>query len=71
MPTLVAAAGNAEIKGKLLNGYQAGEKTFKVHLDGYNLLPNLTGTSNAGEWPPQSFFAFVDVGSLGAVRFQR
>ena len=40
LPTLVAAAGgDADIKDKLLKGYQAGGKTFKVHLDGYNQLP--------------------------------
>lgn len=70
-PTLVAAAGDANIKDELLNGYKAGEKDFKVHLDGYNLLPNLTGAADAGDWPRETFFAFVDDGSLGAVRFQR
>jgi arylsulfatase A-like enzyme len=71
-PTLVAAAGEPDVKQKLLGGYKAGDKSFKVHLDGYNLLPNLTG--KAGEnaaWPRQTFFAFVDDGSLGAVRFGR
>ena len=42
-PTLMAAAGDPDIKGKLLQGHQAGGKTFKVHLDGYNQLPYLTG----------------------------
>jgi len=35
----LAAAGDAEIKDKLLKGHQVGGKTFKVHLDGYNQLP--------------------------------
>ena len=43
LPTFVAAAGDAGIKDKLLKGHKAGDKTFKVHLDGYNLLPYLTG----------------------------
>jgi arylsulfatase A-like enzyme len=43
MPTLLAAAGVTDIKEKLLAGHTAGNKTFKVHLDGYNQLPYLTG----------------------------
>src|SRR5262249_41418222 len=43
MPTIVAAAGEPHIKEKLLKGHKAGKKTFKVHLDGYNLLPYWTG----------------------------
>ena len=39
MPTLLAAAGVPDVKEKLLTGYKAGNKTFKVHLDGYNMLP--------------------------------
>ena len=39
MPTILAVAGEPDIKEKLLKGHKAGEKTFKVHLDGYNLLP--------------------------------
>ncbi|MFV0301463.1 MAG: arylsulfatase [Paracoccus sp. (in: a-proteobacteria)] len=71
-PTLIAAAGEPGIKEKLLDGYQAGDKNFNVHVDGYNLLPNLTGEAGEGAaWPRQTFFAFVDDGSLGAVRFGR
>ena len=43
LPTFLAVAGDPNIKEKLLKGHQAGAKTFKVHLDGYNLLPFLTG----------------------------
>ena len=43
LPTFLAAAGEPEIVEKLKQGYEAGNKTFKVHLDGYNLLPYLTG----------------------------
>src|SRR5262249_34408285 len=43
LPTLMAAVGDPDIKDKLLKGYQAGGKTFTVHLDGYNQLPYLTG----------------------------
>ena len=42
LPTLLAAAGEPDIKEKLKKGHKAVDKTFKVHLDGYNLLPYLT-----------------------------
>ncbi|AGA80763.1 arylsulfatase [Echinicola vietnamensis] len=69
LPTLLAAAGDSDIKSKLLNGHSAAGKTFKVHIDGYNFLPYLTG--DAEEGPRNEFFAFVDDGSLGAVRYGR
>lgn len=67
LPTLLAAAGEPEIKEKLLKGHKAGKKTFKVHLDGFNLLPYLTG--RAKESPRQSFFYVSDDGDLVALRF--
>ena len=69
VPTLVAAAGEPEIKQKLLEGHTVGDKTYNVHLDGYNLLPAMTG--EADNWPRDEFFAWVDDGSLGAVRYKR
>jgi arylsulfatase len=60
VPTLVAAAGEPDIKNKLLKGHRAGTKTFKVHLDGYDFLPYLTGKTEAG--PRHEFFYFDDVG---------
>jgi arylsulfatase len=45
VPTIMAAAGVPDVKEKLLTGYMAGDKTFKVHLDGYNQLPYLSGQS--------------------------
>ncbi|MFO7733969.1 MAG: arylsulfatase [Candidatus Aminicenantes bacterium] len=69
MPTLLAAAGVPDVKEKLLKGYQAGTKTFKVHLDGYNLLPALKG--EAKEWPRKEFFYFSDDGGLLALRYNR
>ena len=42
-PTLSDAAGAGDIKAKMLNGYTAHGKNFKVHLDGYDFLPYLTG----------------------------
>ena len=53
LPTFLAMAGESAIKEKLLNGYRAGSKTFKVHLDGYNLLPYLTGQD--AQSPRQEF----------------
>ncbi len=43
IPTMLAAAGVPDIKEKLLEGYQAGDKNFKLHLDGYNMLPYFKG----------------------------
>jgi arylsulfatase len=67
-PTLLAAAGDPEVKAKLLKGHEAAGKTFKVHLDGFNQLPYLTGQQ------PQSarkyFFYFNDDGDLVALRYE-
>ncbi|EHM01849.1 Tat pathway signal sequence domain protein [Acetobacteraceae bacterium AT-5844] len=65
MPTLLAAAGVPDIKEKLLAGHTAGGKTFKVHLDGYNQLPTLTGDTPS---PRDEFFYFNDDGGLVAIR---
>jgi arylsulfatase A-like enzyme len=62
LPTFVAAAGDADIKSKLLKGHEAGGKTFKVHLDGYNLLPYMTG--EASKSPRNEFLHFNDDGDL-------
>ncbi|BAU65498.1 sulfatase [Stanieria sp. NIES-3757] len=67
MPTLLAAAGEPEIKDKLLNNYRAGSKRFKVHLDGYNILPYLTGQEEHS--PRESVFYFSDDGDLLAMRY--
>ncbi len=45
VPTVMAAAGEPDIKEQLLEGHRAGEKNFRVHLDGYNQLPYFTGES--------------------------
>jgi len=67
MPTLLAAAGVPDVKEKLLTGYQAASTTYKVHLDGYNFLPYLTGQSDKG--PREEFFYFSDDGDLTALRY--
>jgi arylsulfatase len=66
LPTLIAAAGDAEIKQKLLDGHRVGARTYKVHLDGYNQLPLLTG---AGQGARQEMFYFTDDGDLAALRY--
>ncbi|MBL7175744.1 MAG: arylsulfatase [Desulfobacteraceae bacterium] len=67
MPTLMAAAGDPDIKEKLKKGLKVGKKTFKVHLDGYNFLPYLTGQEKKS--PREEFFYFSDDGDLTALRF--
>ena len=66
LPTFLAAAGDAAIKEKLLKGHEAAGKKFKVHIDGYNLLPYLTGIEK--ESPRKGFIYFDDDGDLVAVR---
>jgi arylsulfatase A-like enzyme len=66
-PTLLAAAGVPDITEKLLKGYKIGNTTFKVHLDGYNMLPLFTGEAKKG--PREDFFYFNDDGGLTALRF--
>ena len=68
MPTLLAAAGDAGVKDKLLKGMPIGATTFKVHLDGYNQLPYLTGQEPRS--PRKEFIYFNDDGDLVALRFE-
>jgi arylsulfatase len=67
MPTLLAAAGVPDVKEKLLTGYKVGSKTFKVHLDGFNMLPLLTGETTKN--PRESFLYFNDDAQLTALRY--
>jgi arylsulfatase len=67
LPTILAAAGEPEIKEKLLQDHQAGDKNFKVHIDGYNLLPYLTGEEEKS--PRPGFMYFSDDGDLTAMRY--
>ena len=67
LPTLVAAAGDPQVTEKLLKGYTADGKKYKVHLDGYNFLPYLTGQEKEG--PRTEFFDFSDGGDLMALRY--
>ncbi len=67
LPTLLAAAGETDITEKLKKGHKAAGKEFKVHLDGYNFLPFLTGEEQKA--PREEFFYFSDDGDLQALRF--
>jgi len=67
LPTLLAAAGQPGIKEKLLVGHKAGDKTFKVHVDGYDMLDYLK-QGGEGASPRKEIFYFTDVGQLAAVR---
>jgi len=67
-PTFVAAAGDAQMKEKLLKGVDLGGGTVKAHLDGYNLLPYLTGAESAG--PRKEFFYLSDEGQLMGMRYE-
>lgn len=69
-PTLLAAAGNANIADELLKGgYQSQGNTFKVHLDGFNQLPYLTGTAQDKKSARNEFFYFDDDADLVGIRF--
>ena len=67
MPTLVAAAGDANVKEKLLKGMKVDDKTFKNHLDGYNFMPFFKGA--VAEGPRKEFFYWSDAGDLMAIRY--
>ena len=67
LPTLMAAAGNDNIKEELLKGKEAIGRNYKVHLDGYNFLPHLLGEEEKG--PRKEFFYFTDDGSISALRY--
>jgi arylsulfatase len=66
LPTLLAAAGNATAVDDLRKGQSIGKASYKVHLDGYNLIPSLKGEQ---PWPRQEFIYWTDDGSVAALRF--
>ena len=67
LPTLLAAAGAPDVKEKLLKGYTDGGTSYKVHLDGYNLLPYFKG--EVAEAPRKEFLYWTDDGNLAALRY--
>jgi arylsulfatase len=68
LPTFLAAAGEPDVNEKLLKGHSAAGKKFKVHLDGFNQLPYLTGQADRSA--RKEFFYFNDDGDLVALRFE-
>jgi arylsulfatase len=68
LPTFLAAAGDADIKAKLKKGgVESIGRSYKVHLDGYNILPMLTGETERS--PRKEIFYFSDDGDLTALRY--
>jgi arylsulfatase A-like enzyme len=67
LPTLLAGAGDPDVKEKLLKGMKAGDKTFKTYLDGYSFVPFFKGEVAHG--PRHEFFYFSDNGDLMALRY--
>ena len=68
LPTFAAAAGDPDVVAKYRKGLKSGRKTFKVHLDGYNLLPFFKG--EVKESPRKEFLYWSDDGDLFAIRVQ-
>jgi arylsulfatase A-like enzyme len=69
LPTLLAAAGTDNIKERLREGnVRAIGRKYKVHIDGYNLLPALKGEA---EWPRKEFLYWTDDGNLAALRYDQ
>jgi arylsulfatase len=67
LPTFLAMAGEPDVAEKLKKGHEAAGKKFKVHLDGHNLLPYLTGKEEKS--PRKGFIYFNDDGDLVGLRF--
>jgi arylsulfatase len=68
-PTIAAALGDTDIKEKLKMGTKFGNRSYKVHLDGYNFLPRWKDAAN--ETPRKEFFYFSDTGDLLNLRYQQ
>jgi arylsulfatase len=67
LPTFLAMAGEADVVEKLAAGYAPNGRTFRVHIDGFNLLPYLLG--EVEESPRKSFFYFSDDGDVLGIRY--
>ena len=66
LPTLLAAVGDTTAREDLKKGRTVGNKTYKVHIDGYNLAPALKGEA---AWPRRDFIYWTDDGSVAALRY--
>jgi arylsulfatase len=68
LPTIMAAVGVPDVKEQLMKGMQVGNKSFKVHLDGYNVTDALAGKAPS---PRHEFFYFNDDGSIVGLRYDQ
>jgi arylsulfatase len=68
LPTILAVAGDTQVTDNLLKGYKVGDITYRVHLDGFNLLPLLTGQTDKS--PRNSFIYINDDQQVVALRYQ-
>jgi arylsulfatase len=68
LPTFLAAAGDADVGARLMKGTKIGTRSYKVHLDGYDLAPALRGQ---GAWPRHDFIYWTDGGSVAALRYEQ
>ncbi|MCR9200934.1 MAG: arylsulfatase [Planctomycetaceae bacterium] len=66
LPTLLAAVGDNSVIEDLKQGRRVGSMNYKVHIDGYNLMPALQGKE---KWPHESFIYWTDDGSVAALRY--
>ena len=66
LTTLLAAAGEPNVAEELVKGKTIGDRTYKVHLDGYDLTPALKGER---EWPRKEFIYWTDDGNVAALRY--
>ena len=66
LPTLLAAVGDTTVRDDLKKGRSIRGMTYKVHLDGYNLVPALRGEA---PWPRRDFIYWTDDGSVAALRY--
>lgn len=66
VPSIMGLVGESEIKERLKEGYKVGNRTFRVHLDGYDFMPFLSEVD--GGWPRHEFFYIISDGNLAAIR---
>jgi len=69
LPTLLAAVGQPNVVESALTGLAAGGVTYKVHFDGYNLLPYFKGETK--EWPRKEFIYWTDDGAPAGLRYDQ
>jgi len=69
LPTFLAAVGDGDVKQELLKGKKVADRTYKVHLDGYNFLPYFKGEVKEG--PRKEFYYFADTGVIEALRYKQ